>query len=137
MPEQLTKPTPTPLAIAHRPAASQHSVTPSFDRHRWEQTLLAVDLPHHSARVLGFGLAHLAGTSGYLAPGTAHADRLGDTFHLTGKQVRLSLRQLEDRGLITRPDIHTWQPQDLVRPVTLTIPTAPARTEPPHSGLVR
>jgi hypothetical protein len=127
-------PTPGDLAAARRPAMPGHPASPpSFDRHRWEQALLAAELPHHAARLLGWGLPHVAGNAGYLPAGTANAERLARTLRLTGRQVRLSLQQLEEVGLISRPDIHTWQPKDLVRPITLTLPTTRARGEEPPS----
>lgn len=139
----LTRPVPTPGDLAHAAPLARRapleggSVTaPPFDRRAWERALSATDLPHYAARLLGWGLAHLAGDAGYLPPGTAAADRLGRVCRLTGKQVRMSLQQLQERRLISRPDIRTWQPHDLIRPITLTIPPVDGvcREEPPHTG---
>ncbi|OSZ55394.1 hypothetical protein OQI_38770, partial [Streptomyces pharetrae CZA14] len=104
------------------PAQPAPLLPPAYDRHQWEEALLAAPLPHHAARLLGWGLAHLAGPSGYFPPGSAEASSLGRKLRLSPRQVRLSLGQLQTAGLITRPDIHTWQPQSLVRPITLTMP---------------
>lgn len=136
MTEQITRHAPTPLDLAARPAAALTAPAPVYDRYRWEAALIDADLPHHAARLLGWGLAHLAGEAGYLAPGTAPAGRLARRFRLSGKQIRLSLSQLEHAGLISRPDIHTWRPQDLIRPITLTLPAADDRQEPPSTGAV-
>ncbi|GGZ80429.1 hypothetical protein ACFOOM_07720 [Streptomyces echinoruber] len=125
MTEQLTT---RPVPVPSRPA---------FDRYRWERALFSAELPHRNARLLGLVLAHYAGPAGYLpAGGMQHAGRLAEIADMTGRQVRMSLYQLERAGLIARPDIATWEPRELVRPITLTLPPAggAARTEPPHSG---
>lgn len=137
MTESLTRAVPTPGDIAQRkplpaaPAPQQGT----YDRHQWEQELLAVALPHYAARLLGWGLAHLAGTTGYLPAGTTNTDRMGRQLNLTGRQVRQSLQQLHEAGLISRPDIRTWEPQEKVtRPITLTLPSARlVRREEPES----
>ncbi|MEV6544419.1 hypothetical protein [Streptomyces sp. NPDC051665] len=118
---------PTPAALA-RPAG--------YDRHRWEEALLASGLPHDNAVLLGWALAHMAGDAGYLPAGTTSADRLASRSRLNDRQVRFSLTQLDRAGLISRPDIRTWAPKELVRPITLTLPASSARTEPPHTGEV-
>ncbi|MFJ9381915.1 hypothetical protein [Streptomyces sp. NPDC101455] len=117
----------TPAALS-RPAG--------YDRHRWEEALLASDMRHDNALLLGWALAHMAGTAGYLPAGTTSADRLAGRSRLNARQVRLSLTQLDRAGLISRPDIRTWEPKELVRPITLTLPASSARTEPPHTGVV-
>lgn len=116
-----TRPIPTPgdLAAAHRPAPSS-----SYDRHRWEAALLAASYLHRNARLLGLVLAHHAGASGHLpAGGVQHAGRLADEAGMSAKSARLSLHHLEMAGFIRRPDLATWQPKPLVRPITLTVPT--------------
>ncbi|EPD63152.1 hypothetical protein [Streptomyces sp. HGB0020] len=130
--------TPTPVGPC---PATESSPAPAasagvYDRELWEQALLAADLPHHCARMLGWGLAHLAGPGGYLPPDTTRVAHLVERLRMTGRQVRLSLTQLELAGLIRRPDIHTWTPKEITRPIALTLP--PAGTaggqEPPHTG---
>ncbi|MFE6282458.1 hypothetical protein [Streptomyces sp. NPDC057877] len=124
-----------PAPVCQAPAEPDAAATPLYDRRRWERALLATRLPHQAARLLGWGLAHLADSSGYLpAGGPQNANLLGRTLRMSGKQVRMSLNQLEQAGLITRPDIHTWEPQDVVRPITLTLPAAPARPAPPSTA---
>ena len=138
MTEQLTRPTPAVLAKAGGPVRVRSTAAADYDRHRWEKALLAVALPHYAARLLGWGLAHLAGDTGRLATGATHAERLGQALRLSSRQVRMSLQQLENAGLISRPDICTWQPQDLVRPITLILPPVDAtpRQEPAHTRQV-
>ncbi|MET8826554.1 hypothetical protein ABZX40_36480 [Streptomyces sp. NPDC004610] len=124
-------PTPTPrdMAAAPRRAPAQAPapapVPAGYDRHRWEQALIATPLPHSSARLLAWGLAHLAGDSGRLAAGTTDARRLADRLGVPHKHLGLNLWQLERAGLIHRPAENTWQPRHMGRPVTLTIPPAP------------
>ena len=136
MTEQHTRVTPAVLAEAGGPVRTRPTTAAAYDRHRWEKALLAVELPHYAARLLGWGLAHLAGDAGRLAAGATHAERLGQALRLTAMQVRMSLQQLENAGLISRPDIRTWQPTDLIRPITLTLPPVDAtpRQEPAHTG---
>lgn len=135
MTEPRTRRTPALMAQSHGPVRTRTTAAAGYDRHRWEEALLATELPHHAARVFGWGLAHLAGDTGRLAGGATHADRLAEALRLTGRQVRLSLQQLETAGLISRPDIHTWQPRHLMRPITLTLPAeATPRQEPAHTG---
>ncbi|MFJ4687079.1 hypothetical protein [Streptomyces sp. NPDC088789] len=118
-----TVPPPRDLASATAPPKPRLDPGPAgYDRARWERALIAAKLPHHSARILGWGLAHLCGTAGYLPPGAPHADRLAERLRMSPKQVRMSLHQLEQARLISRPDIRTWTPCDLVRPLTLTVP---------------
>lgn len=139
MTEQLARSAVTPADIARRPPlpAALAPRPTLYDRHRWEEALLAAPLEHHAARLLGWGLAHFAGTRGYLPPGTTDAERLSRPLRLSVKQVRMSLRQLQEAGLISRPDMRTWQPKELSRPITLTLPPAAdggRREEPPHTG---
>ncbi|MBD0837393.1 hypothetical protein [Streptomyces sp. TRM68416] len=133
-------PTPRDLATALRrpgaaPAPAPAAPASPFDRHRWEQALIATPLPHHAARMLGWGLAHVAGTTGHLGP--QEKGHLARTLRLSPKQIRLSLVQLEAAGLIRRPDVHTWQADGLTRPITLTLPAAAARRVPPSTGQAR
>lgn len=116
---------PTPAALAPPPR-------PAFDRDRWEEDVLSSDL-HPNARLVALTLAHCAGTSGYLpADGPQNAHRLAERARLSAKQARISLHQLEMAGYIRRPDIHTWQPRQVVRPVTLVRPVKATRSEPAH-----
>lgn len=144
MTEPLTRPTPTPaaLAAARATAAAFPMARPAaagaYDRRRWEHALIKAPLAHRNARLLGFLLAHHAGAAGYLpAGGMQHAARLAEEAGMAAKQARISLWHLEMAGLISRPDITTWQPRDVLRPITLTFPTAGARTEPPSTGELR
>ncbi|MCH5677853.1 hypothetical protein [Streptomyces gilvus] len=138
MTEPLTRPTVTPAVLAQRkptPPAPASRLA-AYDRHAWEEALMAPPLQHHAARLLGWGLAHMAGERGYLPPGTTDTGELARPLRLTGKQVRLSLRQLEQAGLVSRPDIRTWEPKNLLRPISLTLPTAEQlrRQEPPSTS---
>lgn len=137
MTESLTRAVPTPGDIAHRRPLTVAPEPSTYDRNRWEEELLAAELPHYAARLLGWGLAHVVGPSGYMAAGTTNTERLGRKLRLSARQVRLSLQQLENAGLISRPDIRTWEPQEKVtRPITLTLPSARAarRQEPESPG---
>ncbi|MDN3021560.1 hypothetical protein [Streptomyces sp. S.PB5] len=135
-----TRAVPTPGDVARgrtRPAPIPTTPPPSYDRHLWEQALLAAELPHSSALLLGWGLAHLAGTTGYLSPAIASEGSLAGTLRLTARQVRMSLPQLQSAGLIRRPRSSSRSgAQTAGRPVVLTLPPADARTEPPHTGEV-
>jgi hypothetical protein len=128
---QPTVPAPiTPAAVMHVMAGTMR-VPPrpetAYNRHRWEQALIATPVPHHNALLLGWALAHVAGDAGYVAPGAGDAASLAGPARLTPKQVRLFLRQLEKAGLISRPDIHTWQSREVVRPLWLILPTGAER----------
>ncbi|MFF8980208.1 hypothetical protein ACF08A_25775 [Streptomyces cellulosae] len=113
-----TRPIPTPAVLAAAPRTA-----PAYDRHRWEHALLGASYLHRNARLLGLVLAHHAGTSGQLpAGGIQHAGRLADEAGMSPKSTRVSLYHLETAGFIKRPDLATWQPKDVVRPVTLTVP---------------
>ncbi|MEU3256143.1 hypothetical protein [Streptomyces sp. NPDC006997] len=120
---------PTPGALAP---------STDYDRTRWEERVLASRTLHHNARFLALVLSHHADASGRLpAGGIQHASRLAARTHLPGKQVRISLTALELAGFLTRPDLATWEAREVVRPITLTYPTAPARQEPPAPGAPR
>jgi len=125
MADALTRP--TPLALATAP--------PAYDRARWGDAVLSGSL-HPNARLLALVLAHLAGPSGSLPAGGSHgAQRLAPQAGISERLTRISLNVLENEGYLTRPDIHTWQPEELLRPITLTLPSrAGAREEPPHTG---
>lgn len=121
-----TRPIPTPadLAAVSRLAAPP---APAYDRRRWERALLAATYLHRNARLLGLVLAHHAGASGQLpAGGIQHAGRLADEAGMSPKSTRVSLYHLEVSGFIERPDLATWEPKAVVRPITLTVPS-PAR----------
>ncbi|MER6532992.1 hypothetical protein ABT215_04055 [Streptomyces sp900105755] len=125
---------PTPGDVAAR-RIPPSPAAPSFDRDRWERALLAAPLPHHNARLLGWALAHLAPRSGKFPAGGPHgAERLSAFTNMTRKQLGISLAQLQEAGLIHRPDRRTWQAKDTTRPITLTLPSAALRTEPAHTG---
>lgn len=105
-----------------------------YDRARWERAVILSDL-HRGSRLVALVLSHYADGSGHLAQGgIQESAALQLATGLTGKNVRLSMKHLQHRGFLTRPDICTWSRQDVVRPVTLTMPPAAARPEPPHSG---
>ncbi|WP_432135846.1 hypothetical protein [Streptomyces sp. bgisy154] len=129
-----------PARTAPTPAVLRRSM---FDRHRWERALLSSDVSI-PARAVGLVLAHHAATTaGYLQPGgPQRPDHLARETHISPAGVRRALTALEDAGLLTRPDIHTWRARR-VWPVTLTLPPAapPAeaggeRTEPPNPQAV-
>lgn len=106
---------------------------PGFDRTAWETALLTGDRTRDQ-RQTGLVLAHLADAFGELpAGGPQEAGRLAGLARVAPKHVRMALNSLENAGLISRPSIHEWPQQSVVRPVTLTVP-ALRRTEPPHTG---
>ncbi|MET7982548.1 hypothetical protein [Streptomyces sp. NPDC005281] len=117
---------PTPAAIAQVLAPRTRN---AYDRHRWEEALLATKVPHHNALLLGWTLAHMAGDAGYLPAGSTQMERLAARAQINPKQARLSVMQLMQAGLVTRPDIETWEPREVTRPITLTLPTGL-----PHPG---
>ncbi|MFJ9381861.1 hypothetical protein [Streptomyces sp. NPDC101455] len=126
---------PTPADLAHRqaPPAATPTPAPPYDRDLWERAVFASDL-HLPTRQIAMWLAHYAGAAGHIAAGGPQtADRLAKESSVTPRATRLALTKLELDGFITRPDIHTWTHR-YVRPITLTLPTASARTEPPHTG---
>lgn len=103
-----------------------------YDRHRWESVVIASDL-HRGSRLVALTLAHYAGDAGYLPPGgIQHPDVLAAATNLSTKNIRLSINQLQARGLIRRPDIATWT-HEAVRPITLTLPRS-ARREPANTS---
>ncbi|MBK3575110.1 hypothetical protein JHN63_15075 [Streptomyces sp. MBT65] len=55
---------------------------------------------------------------------------------VTPRLVKLALRDLQRRGYLWRPPIASGEQSQTARPITLTLPSASARTEPPHSGEV-
>lgn len=117
-----------------RPTPSLLAAPDVYDRARWEAAVLVGDLPY-TARLLALLLAHLAGTRGELPAGGPHnADRLAHLARLPRKQTRISLGALERAGHFRRPSIHTWEERDVLRPITLTMPSAAIRQEPPHPG---
>ncbi|MFJ2514669.1 hypothetical protein ACIPEL_15245 [Streptomyces griseoviridis] len=118
-PPRRAAPLPAPPAAAARPPAP--SGPAGYDRHRWESALLATRLPHRNAVLLGFALAHLAGDAGYVPAGATGLRRLARYACLTERETRMSLTQLERRQLVERPAADTWEPQDIPRPITLTI----------------
>ncbi|WP_055527756.1 hypothetical protein [Streptomyces graminilatus] len=126
MADTFTRPTPADLAPSAEPVP--------YDRARWEGAVLAGNLPY-MARLVALVLAHLAGPLGELpAGGTHNAERLADLCRLPRKQTRISLNVLENTGHFRRPSIHTWENRDVLRPITLTLPSAAVRQEPPHPG---
>ncbi|TQE35454.1 hypothetical protein [Streptomyces ipomoeae] len=132
-----TRPTPLTAAAAMRamaPAADSTDTPPvAFDRARWEQAVMSSGL-HPFARLTGLTLAHYA-PGGML--GEAGIQNPGGLTGRTGmpqQRVRQCLRDLERAGLISRPPMECWQRRDVPRPITLTLPAATTRTEPPHSG---
>lgn len=105
---------PTPAALA-RP---RHT----YDRHLWEAAVLASSL-QRLGRQLALTLAHHAGASGQLPAGGRHdAGHLAADLRLDTKRTRQTLNELEQAGWIQRPDIHTWEPRQMLRPITLTFP---------------
>ncbi|WP_171111266.1 MULTISPECIES: hypothetical protein [unclassified Streptomyces] len=135
MPELFGRAIPTPRDIATgvRGQAAPMPTAPRYDRRVWEQAVMAGDL-HANARLVALILAHHAGDSGYLAAGNVQdARNLTVEAGLRGRYVRLSLTQLEHDGYISRPSIHGWD-EPRPRPVTLTLPAAATRKEPPSTA---
>lgn len=128
----------TPLAATaaparQAPAAGTFQAGAPYDRTRWERAVMSSGL-HPFTRLTGLTLAHYApggvlGEAGIQNPGGL-TGRTG----MAQRRVRQCLRDLEKAGLITRPPIDGWQRRDVPRPITLTIPAAATRGEPPHSG---
>lgn len=149
MTESLTRPVPTPSDVAPPPArpvptpaslgrgrpgpAAVAAAMRSYDRHRWEEALIAAGLPHHNAVMLGWSLAHAANSAGYLPSSITGPANLGRRSQLNKHQVQFSITQLERAGLIRRPDPHTWPDKTLPRPITLTVPGGQSSPEPPPS----
>jgi hypothetical protein len=127
---------PTPADLAHRHAApATPAPAPPYDRTLWERAVFVSDL-HLPTRLVAMWLAHHADASGHIpAGGPQDAGNLSRESSVAPKATRLALTKLERDGFIARPDIHTWTHR-YVRPITLTLPTASARTEPPHTGEV-
>lgn len=118
--------TPTPAALA--PPRG------TYDRHRWEAAILASNLQRHG-RQLALTLAHHAGASGQLPAGGRHdAGHLAADTRLDARRVRLALSDLEHGGWIHRPDIHTWEPRQMLRPITLTFPADRGHQQPPSTS---
>ncbi|MET9089661.1 hypothetical protein ABZX77_48725 [Streptomyces sp. NPDC004237] len=129
-------PTPADVAAGRIPARPAGPVLRRFDRHAWEEALLDSVLPHHTANLLGWALAHLAPSSGEFRAGTAKdAGHLARATRLTGRQIRMGLKALEGAGLLVRARGEViGQEHALARGFTLTLPSAAARTEPAHTG---
>ncbi|MFI7137219.1 hypothetical protein ACIBQ5_05450 [Streptomyces massasporeus] len=139
MTEPITRAIPSPAVLARAPRPPQppqprpRLAQEQYDRDRFENDVLSSEL-HANARLVAMTLAHCAGVSGYLPiDGPQNAHRLAERTNLSPKQIRISMHLLEEAGFISRPDYGTWQPKELVRPVTLVRP-APAvtRSEPAH-----
>lgn len=123
-------PTPASLAPGYRGPRPR-----PFDRHAWEEALIAAALPHHNAVLLGWSLAHAANTAGYLPSSITGPANLARRSRLNKRQVVFSIGHLEAAGLLRRPDPHTWPDKRDPRPITLTLPApAPARRVPPSTG---
>lgn len=134
MADQMTRPTPRDLAAVHRNAAARPAPAPTpYERERWETAVLASHNLHSNARLVAFLLAHHADEAGEIpAGGPQHAERLAQESALMGRFARLSLNVLQTEGFLTRPPIDSWKSEQ-VRPITLTMPSAAARREPPHT----
>lgn len=141
---ELTRPVPTPgdLAIAHRPPTAApvpdtgpEPVTP-YGRHRWEEAVLSGDL-YRDARLVALVLAHFADETGFLPEdGVQYIGRLARLTDVNARLVKLALRHLDRGGYLTRPPVAEGEQTQIARPITLTMPLASARTEPPHTGEV-
>lgn len=108
--------------------------TQPYTRQAWEQTVMLSGL-HHNARHVALALAHYAGPDGRLpAGGVQDVASLAGVTDIGAKQVRFSLRKLEAGGWIRRPSIHGWPSEQGVRPLTLTMPPAPADAPPSTDG---
>ncbi|MFK0155396.1 hypothetical protein ACIQVK_25385 [Streptomyces sp. NPDC090493] len=128
----MTHPAPrvTPAVMA-RPPAPRPPAAPRFDRHAWEEALLAAALTHHTDRLLGWALAHLASASGQFRAGTSRdAGHMARATRLTSKQIHQGLKGLERAGLIVRaPRTGNGPEHVLARAFTLTLPPAAERTD--------
>ncbi|MFJ9243778.1 hypothetical protein [Streptomyces sp. NPDC101776] len=144
-----TRSTPTPSDLVERQAepdvvdhqaepdapSSARSAALPYDRRLWEQAVLASDL-YVPTRLIALVLAHHADASGHIpAGGPQSAGSMARECAVEPKTAQRALVKLENDGYLTRPDIRTWTPR-YIRPITLTLPTAAARTEPPHTGEV-
>jgi hypothetical protein len=126
----LPTPTPAVLAVLARPTRVP------FDRKAWERALLNSGATHDE-RAVGLVLAHITDRYGELpAGGPQTAGHLARLTRLQDQRVRLAITALELKGFTTRPSIHTWPHQSLVRPLALSIPASPVRTEPAHMAVV-
>jgi len=137
--ETTTRRVPTPrdlAAAAARPGPRAEPPAP-YDRQAWEEAVIASGL-HVHARALALVLAHHAGESGHLPAGDLqHADRLAEHTGLTSRMTRISLQVLISEGYLVRPSMSSWDGRKGIRPVTLTLPPAGVRTEPPSTGEAR
>jgi hypothetical protein len=126
---------PTPGDVAAR-RIPPRPAPPRFNRHAWEEALLATSELHHTAKLLAWSLAHLAPSSGQFQAGTSKdAGHLAVATRLTARQIRMGLRALDRAGLIVlAPGAVNGQEHALARAFTLTLPSAAARTEPAHTG---
>ncbi|PZG97824.1 hypothetical protein C1I97_25145 [Streptomyces sp. NTH33] len=109
--------------------------TAAYDRAVWERALLTSTV-RRDLRLLGLILSHHADAAGCLpAGGIQHAESLCALMRMEGRKVRQALNELELAHFIRRPNLHTWPRRDIVRPITLTLPTVAAvRTGPEHPG---
>lgn len=130
MADSLTRP--TPRLLDHN--GHGRSLPAPYDRARWEQAVLDDGDLHPHAKLLALVLAHHADASGHLPTGgPQHTARLARETGVSPKGTRLSLTGLELEGYLRRPDIHSWKGRE-VRPISLALPTAAVRQEPPHPG---
>lgn len=130
-----------PLTAAAAPACQAPATTPApaaalpvvFGRVRWEQAVMSSGL-HPFTRLTALVLAHYA-PGGVLPPGgIQNPGGLTKRTGLSAQRVRRCLNELQAAGLIARPSPEEWERRDTRRPITLTMPEASTRTEPPHSG---
>jgi hypothetical protein len=120
---------------AMAPATDSTAARPAalFDRTRWEQALMSSGL-HPFVRLTGLTIAHYAPGGVLGAGGIQNPGGLTGRTGMPQQRVRQCLRDLEKAGLISRPPIQDWEQRGVPRPITLTMPPANPRTEPPHSG---
>lgn len=105
-----------------------------YRREAWERSVMLSNL-HRGTRHVALVLSHYADAQGELPEnGVQHVAAMELATGMGGKNIRLSLTALERRGWLRRPDIRDWPAGRGVRPVTLTMPPAAARPEPPHNG---
>lgn len=105
-----------------------------YTRQAWERSIMLSNL-HRGTRHVALVLSHYADAQGELPEGGVQdVAAMELATGLSGRNVRLSVAQLERRGWLRRPDIRDWPAGRGVRPVTLTMPPAAARPEPPHTG---
>ncbi|QFR00742.1 hypothetical protein F9278_36315 [Streptomyces phaeolivaceus] len=127
--------TPTPGDLAAVTPAATLRVGPPYERTRWEAAVLERRL-HRLDVLVALVLAHYAGPGGILPEdGIQRTDRLRDVAPISPESIRAALRNLENRGLITRLPLNPGSTSEAARAIALTIPAR--RQRPPRAGRPR